>query len=298
MSKFTGFLPAPLTPMAEDGSLNLDTIALQADYFKRAGAVGVFINGTTAEWSSLTVVERKAITAEWIKQGGPDFPVISHVGHHCQAEAIELAEHAASAGCVGISAIAPSYFNMESAQMIVDWCKPIAAAAGKLPFYYYDLPVLTGITIPADEVLALCIEQIPTTKGLKHSAPNPLTLQRCARMEGMEIFWGSDENLLLGLSYGATGAIGSTYNIAIPHNLKIVEAYEEGDIEKARALQAESLKMVEVMLPHGVMQCLKEVQILTGFGIGGVRAPFKAIDASTSESVRATIQAMGIIEEA
>jgi N-acetylneuraminate lyase len=298
MSKFKGFMPAPLTPMTADGVLTLETIALQADYFKRAGAVGVFINGTTAEWSSLTVVERKAITEEWIKQAGDDFPVISHVGHHCQAEAIELAEHAASAGCVGISAIAPSYFNMESAQMIVDWCKPIAAAAGDLPFYYYDLPVLTGITIPADEVLALCIEQIPTTKGLKHSAPNPLTMQRCACMEGMEIFWGSDENLLLGLTFGATGAIGSTYNIAIPHNLKLVEAFEAGDLDKAYALQGKTLKMVEVMLPHGVMQCLKEVQKLTGFGVGGVRAPFKAIDAATSESVRAAIQAMDIIEEA
>ena len=298
MSKFKGFMPAPLTPMTEDGVLTLETIAVQADYFKRAGAVGVFINGTTAEWSSLTVAERKTITEEWVKQAGDDFPVIAHVGHHCQADAIELAKHAAGAGCVGVSAIGPSFFNMESAQMIVDWCKPIAAAAGDLPFYYYDLPVLTGITIPVDEVLALCIEQIPTTKGVKHSAPNPLTMQRCARMEGMEIFWGSDENLLLGLTFGATGAIGSTYNIAIPHNLKLVEAFEAGDIDKAYALQAKSLKMVEVMLPHGVMQCLKEVQKLTGFGVGGVRAPFKAIDAATSESVRAAIQAMDIIEEA
>ena len=284
--------------MTEDGVLTLETIAVQADYFKRAGAVGVFINGTTAEWSSLTVAERKTITEEWVKQAGDDFPVIAHVGHHCQADAIELAEHAAGAGCVGVSAIGPSFFNMESAQMIVDWCKPIAAAAGDLPFYYYDLPVLTGITIPVDEVLALCIEQIPTTKGVKHSAPNPLTMQRCARLEGMEIFWGSDENILLGLAFGATGAIGSTYNIAIPHNLKLVEAFEAGDIDKAYALQAKSLKMVEVMLPHGVMQCLKEVQKLTGFGVGGVRAPFKAIDAATSESVRADIQAMDIIEEA
>ena len=67
-------------------------------------------------------------------------------------------------------------------------------------------------------MLALCIEQIPNTAGLKHSAPNPLTLQRCARMEGMEVFWGSDENLLLGLSLGATAAIGSTYNLAITKN--------------------------------------------------------------------------------
>ncbi len=296
MSKFKGFMPAPLTPMSADGALALDVIALQAEYFKRAGAVGVFINGTTAEWSSLTVNERKAITQEWVTQAGSDFPVIAHVGHHCHADAMELAEHAASVGVVGISVVAPSYFNMESAQMIVDWCKPIAAAAGNLPFYYYDLPVLTGISIPIDEVLALCIEQIPTTAGVKHSAPNPLTLQRCVRMEGMEVFWGSDENILLGLSFGATGAIGSTYNVALPHYRKLVEAYEAGDIDSARELQGQALKMVEVMLPYGVMPCLKEVQQLTGINIGGVRQPFTSLSESDTAAMLKGIKALNIIE--
>lgn len=289
-------MPAPLTPMSADGVLTLETIALQAEYFKRVGAAGVFINGTTAEWSSLTVKERMAITEEWVKQAGSEFPVIVHVGHHCHAEAIELAAHAATTGVVGISAIAPSYFIMESAQMIVDWCKPIAVAAGDLPFYYYDLPMLSGITIPCDEVLALCIEQIPTTAGLKHSAPNPLTLQRCARMEGMEVFWGSDENLLLGLSLGATAAIGSTYNVAIPHYKKLVAAFEAGNIEEARALQGEALKMVEVMLPYGVMQCLKEVQKLTGIEIGGVRPPFTSLTEADAATMIEDIKALNIIE--
>ena len=296
MSKFKGFMPAPLTPMSADGVLNLETIALQAEYFKRVGAVGVFINGTTGEWTSLTIKERMAITDEWVKQGGSELPVITHVGHHCNAEAVELATHAATAGVVGISAIAPSYFIMESAQMIVDWCKPIAAAAGDLPFYYYDLPIFTNITIPCDEVLALCIEQIPTTAGLKHSAPNPVSLQRCVRMEGMEVFWGSDENLLVGLSFGVTAAIGSTYNVAIPHYKKLVAAFEAGDIEQARALQGEALKMVEVMLPYGVMQSLKEVQKLTGFEIGGVRPPFTSLSEADAATMLEGIKALNIIE--
>ncbi len=296
MSNFRGLLPAALTPMHPNGDIDLDTVATQAEYFKGVGAAGVFMNGTTAEWSSLTVDERKSLTKAWATQGGTELPVIAHVGHHCQHDAISLAEHAAECGVFGVSVIAPSYFIMETAQDIVDWCAPIAAAAGDLPFYYYDLPQLSGITIPAFDVISLAKEQISSFAGLKYSGTNLEGLQRCVGLGDYDVFWGSDENLLVGLSLGCKAGVGSTYNLALPHYLRLLNAFNSGDVESARRLQTVSLRMVDLMAPHGVIPSLKAAQGMTGFDVGECRLPFKSLsDDATSELIDG-LSALGIVE--
>jgi N-acetylneuraminate lyase len=294
MPKFSGLLPAALTPMHDNGDVNLDLIPAQAERFARTGAEGVFINGTTGEWSSLTVDERKSITTAWTSSTEGGLPIVDHVGHHCQREAIELAKHAKASGAYAISIIAPSYFIMNTAQDIVDWCAPIAAAAGDLPFYYYDLPILTGVTIPAFDVVSLAKDQIPTFGGLKYSGFDPAGLQRCAGLGDYDVFWGSDENLLSGLALGATAAVGSTYNLALPHYLKLKAAFESGDHATAQKLQRDALKMVELMIPHGVIPALKAVQSMTGIDLGASRLPFKAPSPETTAKLIKGIEALGI----
>ncbi|MBN4046715.1 dihydrodipicolinate synthase family protein [bacterium AH-315-P07] len=282
--------------MHANGDINIERVADQADYFRRVGAAGVFINGTTAEWASLTVAERKSLTTAWTTHADDTLPIIDHVGHHCQREAIELAGHAASSGVSGISIIAPSYFIMNTAQDIVDWCAPIAAAAVDIPFYYYDLPVLTGVTIPAFDVISLAKDQIPTFAGMKYSGTDPAGLQRCVGLGDYDVFWGSDENLLSGLALGCKAAVGSTYNLALPHYQKLLKAFNSGDTETARQLQSTSLKMVELMLPLGVMPSLKAAQVMTGIELGGTRLPFKSLSAPTVEKLIEGLNTLGIVE--
>lgn len=294
MSNYRGLLPAALTPMKENGDINFSVVATQVEYFKKVGAAGVFINGTSAEWASLTVEERKSLTKEWSTHAGDDLPIIDHIGHHCQREAIELAENAKACAVAGISIIAPSYFPMNSAQDIVDWCIPIAAAAG-LPFYYYDLPAFSNITIPAFDVISLAKDQIPTFAGIKYSGIDPAGLQRCVGLGDYDVFWGSDENLLVGLSLGCKAAVGSTYNLMLPHSQKIMDTFFTGDVETARQLQAKSLKMVELMLPYGVIPSLKAAQELTGYKVGSSRLPFKQLSEEVTTNLNNDLSALEII---
>ena len=100
-----GLIAAPHTPMNADGSLNLDAVALQADWLTRSGVVGVFLGGTTGEWSSMTTSERARLQSTW---GHLETPLkrIAHVGHNCQQDAIDLATNAANAGVDAIAAVA------------------------------------------------------------------------------------------------------------------------------------------------------------------------------------------------
>jgi len=296
MDSIEGLLPAALTPMKQGGDLDLDIVGTQASYFKDVGAAGVFINGTSGEWTSLTVEERKSLTSEWGRQADEGFFVVDHVGHHCQRDGISLAKHAADSGVHAISVVAPSYFPMESAQDIVDWCAPIASAADGLPFIYYDLPQLTGVSVPAFEVALEAKERIPTFSGIKYSGIDPVGLQRCIAQGGYQVFWGSDESLLVGLSLGCKAAVGSTYNLMIPLYKRIISAYHAGDLESARRLQHLSLRAVESMIPHGVIPSLKALQTLTGYTLGACRPPFRQVSAADSIQLSEDILALGVIE--
>lgn len=296
MAKIHGLLPAALTPMTESGDLTLDVVPTQAQSFAERGAAGAFINGTTAEWASLSVTERKSITRAWADATDPSFYLIDHVGHHNQREAVELAEHAATCGVRGIAVVAPSYYQLSTQEDVLNWCKPIAEAAGDTPFYYYDLPGFTNIQVPASDAVELLAEEIPTFAGLKYSGIEPSGLQKCVNLHDGKytVFFGSDENLLLGLVMGATAGVGSTYNLALTHYVKVVEAFEAGKLDEARALQYEALKMVDVLLPYGVIPSLKALQPLVGYSVGGCRLPFCSLSETDAEKLRAKVGALGI----
>lgn len=297
MTKIQGLLPAALTPMTSNGNVNSDAVPLQANYFKQAGAAGVFINGTTAEWASMTVSERMGQTSAWAEHNDPDFTLIDHVGHHCQHEAVELAKHARASGVDGIAVIAPSYYQLTTAQDVLDWCRPIAEAAGELPFYYYDLPQFTRITVPAFDAIELLADEISTFAGIKYSGTDPAGLQRCVDLHDRKytVFFGSDENLIMGLAMGCEAGVGSTYNLALPHYLKVIAAFENGDMARARSLQKEALDWVEIMVSYGVIPSLKALQPLVGFEVGVCRLPFRTLSDSEAEELRSKVTGSGIL---
>ena len=94
----TGLIPACHTPFDHRGELKLSTVDQQATLFRETGLHSVFIAGTTGEFASLTVAERKALCDRWMDVAGDSMRVAVHVGHNCLADALDLAAHARRAG--------------------------------------------------------------------------------------------------------------------------------------------------------------------------------------------------------
>ena len=101
--KLEGMVAATFTPLDENGDVNLSVIDKYA-------IKGIFVCGTTGEFSSLTIDERKLILEKWLVSARKRFKVIAHVGSNCQRSAMELARHAAQVGADAIASIAPSFF--------------------------------------------------------------------------------------------------------------------------------------------------------------------------------------------
>ena len=234
--KLTGLVAAPYTPLHADGRLNPDAVPAQAELLLKAGVRGAFVCGTTGECHSLSMGERREIAERWVRAAAGRMPVVVHVGHHCLPDAQALAEHAARVGADAVAALAPGYFKPQTVDDLVEFCAELASAAPALPFYFYHIPSMTGVTLSASEFLRRGAERIPNLAGVKFTHNDLMMLQECLAAEGarFDVVYGSDETLLAGLALGVRGAVGSTYNYAAPVYHEVLRAFAAGDLEAAR----------------------------------------------------------------
>ena len=99
------------------------------------------------------------------------------------------------------------------------------------------------------------------------------------------MFNGYDEMLLSGLSMGADGGIGSTYNFMADKFVMIRKLYSEGRVEEARRVQNEANRIIAVLCDIGVMQAEKEIMNQLGLDFGGCMPPFSKISDENKERI-------------
>src|SRR5208337_4456287 len=200
-----------------------------------------------------------------------------HVGHNCLPEAISLAAHARQTGAAAVAVMSPSYFKPATIQDLIDFCAPIAAEAEPLPFYFYDIPGMTGVRLKMSEFLYQARFQIPTLRGLKYSNDDLLELQECVRLDhgAFDVLFGLDECLLAGLFLGIRGAVGNTFNFAAPVYQRLMQAFGKRDLDIARAEQGKSIDLIKTLGEFGFLAASKNVMAMLGVDCGPVRPPLR-----------------------
>lgn len=292
--KLEGLIAAPFTPMTADGALNLPAVKPYADLLVASGVKGVFICGTTGESASLTTDERRAVAEAWVAAAAGRLKVIVHVGSNCAADAIALAQHAERSGADAIGAMAPYFFKPQTAAELVAWFTPIANS-NSLPFYYYNMPSMSGVSVSVPEFLALGGKAMPTLAGVKFTHNNLMEMSQCLMLdEGRyEVLHGYDEILLCGLSLGATAAVGSTYNYAAKVYNRLLDAFRAGDIAAAARLQQYSVKIVEVIIRHGGgVRGGKAIMRLVGVDCGSCRLPLAPFTEAEYTELKSELEAI------
>ena len=235
--KLTGLIAAPHTPFNSDFSINLDCVSKQVAHLATTGVKGAFVGGTTGESLSLTTTERIDLFHAWgeaAKENGITF--IAHIGHNSLPDAQALAEAAQAARAEAIGAMAPTFFKPADARVLVNWFVGITEPASGLPFYFYDIPSMTGVSVDTKEFVQSAAERIPSFAGVKYTNPDRDQLQAILALENHspDMLWGCDEELLAGLDMGCQGAVGSSYNFAAGIYHCVIRAYESGDLDEAK----------------------------------------------------------------
>jgi N-acetylneuraminate lyase len=294
-----GLVAATHTPFHADGQLKLPAVEKQAEHLLRNGVNTVFIGGSTGESHSLTVEERLALARRWSEVArGSKLRLIIHVGTNCLADAHALAAQAQELKAVAISALAPSYFKPNSLHILVACCGEIAGAAPALPFYFYDIPAMTGVRFSMPEFLDVAPDRIPTFAGIKFSNADLMAYQRCLHAHDgrFDILWGVDEYLLAALAVGAVGGVGSSYNFAAPLYHRMIAAFSQGDLVAARTEQYRSVQLIELLAKFGYMAAAKATMGFLGIDVGPARLPNANLTSEQRKLLQASLDNIGYFD--
>jgi N-acetylneuraminate lyase len=285
-------LNAVFTPMFDDGSINYAKIPDLFQHSMQTGSNGIFLNGTTGECMSLSVNERQQLVETWIEYRNSikqaDFKIFAHVGSCNLFETAQMAEHAQSLGVDGIAMVATFYFRPKSIDDLVDQCAYVASAAPQTPFYYYNIPSLTGVNLPLIDFMEAASKRIPNFAGLKNSFTDIVDYQHCIHFakDRYSLYWGTDETFMMLYTAGNRRYVGSTYNYMAGLYHKMLAAYHEGDLKLVTKLQGEADGVYKVLLQFNGIAAGKEVMKFIGLDCGKVRRPIRAITKQESETLR------------
>jgi len=298
-NRLHGLVAATHTPFHADGRLDLAVVEKQAEHMLRQGVSAVFIGGTTGESHSLTVDERLVLAQRWVEVSrGTALRVVVHAGSNCLADAKVLAAGAGSVGAAAVAVMAPCYFKPASLDALVACCAEVASAAPSLPFYYYDIPTMTGVRFPMPDFLSVAAERIGNLAGIKFTNADLMAYQQCLLSHDgrFDIPWGIDECLLAALALGAAGGVGSSYNFAAPVYLRMMAAFTRGDLAAARVEQARSGQLIKLLSGLGYISAAKAVMALLGIDVGPARLPHVNLSADQRARLEKDLQQLGFFD--
>ena len=298
MEHITGLVAPVVTPMHSDGSLRLELAGQIVNHLERSGVAGVFVCGSTGEGPSLSIAEREDTAEAFAEAARGRLRVIIHVGHNALGEARKLAAHAQKLAADAIAMSPPSYFKPTNAQTVARCIRDVSDAAPELPIYYYHIPVLTGVHVPMIELLRIAQTECPSLAGVKFTLEDVMDLQQCVAFAGgrYDMLFGRDEMLLSALVVGVRGAIGSTYNYAAPLYVRMINAFERGELAEARSLQHSATQLVDVVHRHRGPACHKAMMKFVGIDCGPCRLPLVPLTAEEEKELEADLREIGFFE--
>ena len=291
-----GLISAPFTPFHADGQLNLSIIPDYYRFLKLNGVTGAFICGSTGEGVSLTLAEKKLVAEAWAKCSNhdEDFKVMMFLSGTCIADCIDLAKYSQEIGLYAVSFTAPFYFKPANADMLAQCCKAIADQIPDMPFYYYHIPVLTGVNITMFDLLNAIDGLIPNFAGIKYTHEDFMDFQSCMNFKDgrYEMMWGRDENMLSALVLGNQASIGSTFNYIAPLYTALIDAFNANNLKKAGELQQKSINFIRLLGKYGGISVGKSYMQLAGIDCGEFRLPVKNMSAKDFEAFKLDVNGL------
>lgn len=269
---FKGIMPALITPLNDDSTVRVETVAPMMDWMIRQGVDGFYVLGATGEGAALAESERMRMAeaaADTAKKAGKK--LILHVGAADAQSAMRLAKHAAHIGADAISSVYPSFFCNYTADEALDYYRALVDAAG-IPMLGYCTPMIRGVDVVTFVERLMKIDGVI---GVKYTFPNYYDLFCIKHLNGgnINVINGPDETLLAGLSMGADGGIGSTYNLMADRYVSLYQAVQNNDLQSAFAIQEGINRVIAVMLRHGVISSIKLGLEARGFACGHAAFP-------------------------
>ena len=289
--KFTGVMPALITPLTEDGKLNREVLEKLIEDLIAQGADGFYIGGATGEGIILDADVHKELTTESIKIINGRVPSIVHISRMNYNEMLDLARHADAAGADAISAIPPLFYQYDH-QAIYNYYEGLSNAVN-IPIMIYNNPN-TGVHFSAEQVAELYnIKNVTAIKWTNYEFYQVMRILDLTKGE-FNVISGPDEMLLCGLAAGADGCIGTTYNFLMPEVRAVYDAFRAGDIEGARKAQTVVSTIVDELIKYNVVLATKVILEAKGYDVNHPLYPMHDYTPEQKAEMLANLQKAGL----
>ncbi|MCC7485138.1 MAG: 4-hydroxy-tetrahydrodipicolinate synthase [Burkholderiales bacterium] len=296
MATLQGSLVAIVTPMQEDGALDLDAFRRLIDWHIAEGTGGIVVVGTTGESPTVDFDEHRLLIKTAVDHVAGRVPVVAGTGANATSEAIELAAYAREAGADFSLSVVP-YYNKPTQEGLYRHFRAVAEAVD-LPHLLYNVPGRTVADLQNDTLLRLA--QIPNIVGVKDATAN---LERGAelirrRPREFRVLSGDDATALPLMLLGGHGVISVTANVAPRLMSEMCAAALAGEISRARELNNRLLPLHRNLFleanPIPVKWAVGEMGLIGA----GIRLPMTPLSAAHHEVVREAMRHAGVRAEA
>ena len=235
MPRFGSLITAMVTPFDAQGRVDLEGAAALAAWLVEQGNDGLVLTGSTGEGSVLDDDEQVEV---WrAVRAAVDVPLVAATGTNDTAHAVGLTGQAAAAGMTGVLVVTP-YYNRPPQSGLEAHFRAVAGATD-LPVMLYDIPIRSGRKI-SHEVLMRLAHEVENVVALKDAAANPAETARVVAdaPDGFEVWAGDDTMTLPMMAVGAVGIVSVAAHWAAAEMSEMVQAFQRGDVVKARELNA------------------------------------------------------------
>jgi len=288
----TGSLVAIVTPMHEDGRLDLGAFRKLIDWHVEEGTDGIVVVGTTGESPTVNFDEHKELIRLAVQHARGRIPIIAGTGGNSTAEAIELTESAKKAGATACLSVVP-YYNKPTQEGLYLHFRKIAETV-ELPMVLYNVPGRTVADMQTDTVLRLA--QVPGIIGIKEATANiernTDLIRRAPR--NFAVYSGDDATCLALILMGGHGVISVTANVAPKLMHQMCAAALVGDVKKARELNFRLFPLHQKLFVEANPIPVKWALAEMGRIEHGLRLPLAPLAEKFHQTVREALHEAGI----
>jgi dihydrodipicolinate synthase/N-acetylneuraminate lyase len=238
-----GIVPPIVTPLNDIDTLDVAGLERLIEHIIAGGVSGIFILGTTGEFSSLSYKLRYELIERVCKQVNSRIPVLVGITDTSIIESANMANKAADCGAAAVVSAPPYYYATGQPELIEYYQKLVPHLP--LPLYLYNMPVHTKIMIEPQTVKK--IAEMPNVVGLKDSSANAVyfRLVQYAMRDNpeFELFMGPEEITAEAVLLGASGGVNGGANMFPKLYVDMYNAAVAKDLDKLKPLQDKILQI-------------------------------------------------------
>lgn len=290
-----GSIVALITPMDEQGEVDYDGLERLITFHLSEKTDALLVLGTTGESSTLSSEEEEEILRFTVEKVNGKVPVIAGAGTNATKKTIERVNRFAELGADQVLVITPYYNKTSDAGLLAHFTA--IADRSPIPIILYNVPSRTGMTIPIQVLERLA--KHPKIIGIKEASGDISYVMAVARLlnETFVLYSGNDDMILPVLSVGGSGVISVWANIKPKQVHDLVSAFNNGNIEKAQAIQLEALPLIHALFSETNPIPVKAAMEILGLPAGPLRLPLVSLAEEKKEQLARLLKVKGSEKE-